>query len=274
MNIDGTGQTIAIAGQSELEANFADIRAFQKKFNLPPNLPQVVPVGPSPGVTSAVTEADLDIEWSSAIARGAQITYVQSSNSVTSAVYAVDQNLAPVISYSFGGCEQVLMYMGVLFRSIVQQANAQGITFRAASGDSGAATRDGAFSEPVATNGLGVSFPASIPEVTAVGGSEFNEGSGAYWSSTNTPNPVVHSGESLERFGGHRLDRGWRRRRQYSLFEARLAERPRRSQRQCTRRSRPCPQPPVITMATTFARWEHAGFRVGRPFRRRFSRAF
>ena len=76
----------------------------------------------------------------------------------------------------------------MLFRSIVQQANAQGITFLAASGDSGAATCDGAFSEPVATNGLGVSFPASIPEVTAVGGTEFNEGSGAYWSSTNTPN--------------------------------------------------------------------------------------
>ena len=119
MNIDGAGQTIAIAGQSELEPNFADIRAFQKKFDLPPNLPQVVPVGPSPGVTGAVTEAELDIEWSSAIARGAQITYVQSSNSVTSAVYAVDQNLASVISYSFGGCEQVLIYMGVLFRSIV-----------------------------------------------------------------------------------------------------------------------------------------------------------
>jgi subtilase family serine protease len=57
MNIDGAGQTIAIAGQSELEANFADIRAFQKKFNLPPNLPQVVPVGPSPGVTGAISEA-------------------------------------------------------------------------------------------------------------------------------------------------------------------------------------------------------------------------
>lgn len=37
-----------------------------------------------------------------------------------------------------------------------------------------------------ATYGLAVDFPASIPEVTAVGGTEFNEGSGNYWSNTNS----------------------------------------------------------------------------------------
>jgi uncharacterized protein (TIGR03437 family) len=184
MGIDGTGQTIAIAGESQLEPNFSDIRAFQKKFNLPPDLPQVVAVGPSPGVNSALVEADLDIEWSSAVARGAQIIYVQSASPVTSAVHAVDQNLAPIISFSFGNCESILMYQSVLFRSVVQQANAQGITFLAASGDSGSASCD--IGEPVATNGLAAAFPASIPEVTAVGGTEFNEGSGAYWNSTNT----------------------------------------------------------------------------------------
>jgi hypothetical protein len=41
---------------------------------------------------------------------------------------------------------------------------------------------------PLATNGVDVSFPASIPEVTAVGGGEFNEGSGAYWNALNTVN--------------------------------------------------------------------------------------
>src|SRR5208337_4389903 len=34
---------------------------------------------------------------------------------------------------------------------------------------------------------FGVSLPASVPEVTAVGGMEFNEGSGNYWSGTNGP---------------------------------------------------------------------------------------
>lgn len=188
MGINGTGQTIAIAGGSELEPRFSDIRAFQAMFNLKPNLPQVVTVGPSPGVNPAVVEADLDIEWSTAVARGAQIIYVQSSDFFQSAIYAVDQNLAPVINFSAGGCEAELMFLGVLYRSTVQQANAQGITFVAASGDAAAATCDGAFAEPVATNGLAVSFPASIPEVTAVGGSEFNENGGTYWSSTNTAN--------------------------------------------------------------------------------------
>ena len=28
-------------------------------------------------------------------------------------------------------------------------------------------------------------FPPSIPEVTAVGGTRFNEGSGQYWNATN-----------------------------------------------------------------------------------------
>jgi uncharacterized protein (TIGR03437 family) len=186
--IDGTGQIIAIAGGSELEPGFSDIRAFQAMFNLKANLPQVVKVGPSPGLNGAVAEADLDIEWSAAVARGAHIVYVQSSDIFQSAIYAVDQNLAPVINLSAGACESELMFLGVLYRSIVQQANAQGITFLAASGDSAAATCDGDFDEPVATNGLAVSFPASIPEVTAVGGTEFNENGGTYWSSTNTPN--------------------------------------------------------------------------------------
>jgi uncharacterized protein (TIGR03437 family) len=188
MGIDGTGQIIAIAGSSELEPHFSDIRAFQAMFNLNVNLPQVVTVGPSPGLNGAVLEADLDIEWSTAVARGAYIVYVQSSDIFQSAIYAVDQNLAPVINLSAGACEAELMYLGELYRSIVQQANAQGITFLAASGDAAAAACDGAGDEPVATNGLAVTFPASIPEVTAVGGTEFNENGGAYWSSTNTAN--------------------------------------------------------------------------------------
>ena len=64
----------------------------------------------------------------------------------------------------------------------------QGITFVAASGDAGAASCDAQFQNPVATKGLRVSFPASIPEVTAVGGTEFNEGAGNYWNQLNTDN--------------------------------------------------------------------------------------
>src|SRR6202030_2944033 len=53
-----------------------------------------------------------------------------------------------------------------------------------ASGDSGAAGCDPLFATQ-ATKGLAVGMPASMPYVTAVGGTEFNEGSGTYWNATN-----------------------------------------------------------------------------------------
>ena len=35
---------------------------------------------------------------------------------------------------------------------------------------------------------LAVDLPASLPEVTGVGGTTFNEGSGNYWNTTNDSN--------------------------------------------------------------------------------------
>jgi uncharacterized protein (TIGR03437 family) len=184
--IDGTGQTIAIVGESALEPNLADIHAFRDRFLLPGPDPRVVLYGPDPGVTTLVTEADLDIEAAATVARNASITYVYSSSFILSSIYAVDQNLAPVISDSFGSCEQEYLYLGVLFQSMIQQANVQGITYVASAGDAGPSNCTGAFNEPFSTDGLGVNFPASIPEVTGVGGTEFNEGGANYWSTTNT----------------------------------------------------------------------------------------
>jgi subtilase family serine protease len=66
--INGTGQKIVVVGQSDLEPNLADIRAFRNKFNLPGADPQVILYGPDPGVNGALPEADLDLEWSAAVA--------------------------------------------------------------------------------------------------------------------------------------------------------------------------------------------------------------
>ena len=186
--INGSGQKIAIVGASDLEPDFADIRAFRAKFNLPAADPKVILYGPDPGLNGAVTEADLDVELSGSIARNASIIYVNSSDQFTSSIYAVDQDLAPVISASFGKCEQEAFYLAGLFQSVIQQANVQGISYLAASGDSGPSTCDNFDQSPEATNGMDASFPASIPEVTAVGGTELNEGSGTYWSAMNGAN--------------------------------------------------------------------------------------
>src|ERR1035438_10125040 len=70
------------------------------------------------------------------------------------------------------------------YRQLVQQANAQGITWLAAAGDQGAADCD--YGAAVAEGGLAIDVPGAIPEVTAMGGTMFNEGSGSYWNSSNT----------------------------------------------------------------------------------------
>ena len=181
---DGTGQTIAIVGQTDV--NLADIRAFRTKFNLPAKDPQIMLFGDDPGVSAGdLPEADLDIEWSGAVAKNATIVFVNSNNVVTSLFSAIDNAVAPVISMSYGGCETENTPD---FRIAGQQANAEGITFVVSSGDSGAAACDFSTPTPQATKGLSVNFPASFPEVTAVGGTTFSEGTGNYWSAGNGPN--------------------------------------------------------------------------------------
>lgn len=182
-HIDGSGQRIVVVGQSNI--NLADIATFRSGI-LSANVPQVklVPGSVDPGITPDMGEADLDIEWVGAVARNATIIYVYSTGAFLSAQYAIDENLAPVVSMSFGVCEAMESpAMLNSERSLAQQANAQGITWVAASGDSGAAACD---TGSQATRGIGVLLPASISEVTAVGGTEFNEANGNYWSNTNS----------------------------------------------------------------------------------------
>ena len=162
-------------------------------FNLPVNNPVqvLVPGSADPGYTADLDEANLDLDWTGAVARNATISYVYSQNVITSFEYAIDQNLAPVISMSYGGCELKISSSPAstasTYRTLAQQAVAEGITWLASSGDSGAASCDasGAVS---ASGGLSVNMPASIPEVTAVGGTTFNEGITNYWSSTTGAN--------------------------------------------------------------------------------------
>jgi uncharacterized protein (TIGR03437 family) len=184
-SFDGTGQSLVVVGQTQI--NLSDVRQFRSKYGLPANDPQVmlVPGAQDPGVSKGdQDEANLDLEWSGAVARNATILYVYASDAFDAIQYAVDSNLAPVISTSYGACEgDVGPADAATVRSWAQQANAQGITWFAASGDSGAA--DCAYLN-VAT--LAVDVPASIPEVTAVGGTEFQEAGGTYWNATNGTN--------------------------------------------------------------------------------------
>jgi uncharacterized protein (TIGR03437 family) len=183
--IDGTGQKIAIVGASRI--NPADIQQFQTKFNLPIQLPQtiLVPHYADPGTNSiALLEANLDLQWAGAIARKASLFYVYSQSVLAAIQYVIDQNLAPVLSVSFiFGCEN--QGYEPFYQQLAQQANAQGITWVNGSGDNGAAGCD-PDSEIFAQDGIAVTLPASIPEITAVGGTEFQDQTGSYWNNTNT----------------------------------------------------------------------------------------
>jgi uncharacterized protein (TIGR03437 family) len=183
--INGTGQKIVVAGQSDVL--ISDLQAFESAFNLPPNLPQMllVPGTQDPGISSGDREeSDLDLEWSGAVARNATIIFVYSEDVMTSVQYAIDQNLAPVVSVSYGSCEQETgSEQALTFQSWAQEGNAKGITWFDASGDDGAADCNDAQNP-----GLAVDMPASVPEVTGVGGTAFVEGSGTYWNATNDAN--------------------------------------------------------------------------------------
>jgi len=183
---NGAGQSIVIVGQSDIDTT--DITSFRSTFGLPATSIQMIPTGAYPGVTGDEIEADLDLEWSGAVARWANLIYVYSDNADYSAYYAIDNNLAPVISESFGLCEYTVGFnhLGLYHYEVeAQKGAALGITWLASSGDSGAAGCD--YDVPIATQGFGVNLPASVPEVTAVGGTEFNEGSLNYWSAANGP---------------------------------------------------------------------------------------
>src|ERR1700719_4870808 len=76
-NLDGTGQTIAIVGQSNI--NLADAQQYRAIFGLPVNDPVIVLNGPDPGITAAdESEAILDVQLAGAMAPKATIKLVVS----------------------------------------------------------------------------------------------------------------------------------------------------------------------------------------------------
>lgn len=177
---DGTGQSIAIVGQSAIL--LSDVQSFRARYGLPVNDPKILLyTSTDPGFTSSQLEGNLDVQWAGAIAPKATIYYVYGPSAFSAIVATVEANLAPIISNSYGTCE--INASAPFYRSIMQQANAQGITVLSASGDEGAACLDrGNFS----THGKALTFPAAVPEVTAVGGTQFVEGNGNYWSNSNS----------------------------------------------------------------------------------------
>jgi Pro-kumamolisin, activation domain/Bacterial Ig-like domain (group 3) len=190
--IDGTGQTIAIAGRSDI--NPSDVDAFRSYFGLPTKKLNVIYNGANPGmVYDDESEADLDVEWSGAVAKNATIDLVVSGSTDTTdgiqlaSQYIVDNNLAPVMSVSFGNCEAALGTAGnQLFNEIWQQAAAQGITVMVSTGDAGSAACDQGSNS--AQFGMTVNGLSSTPYNIAVGGTDLYGTylrNSEYWNTSN-----------------------------------------------------------------------------------------
>jgi subtilase family serine protease len=189
--ITGSGQTVAIVGRTDI--SLADVQYFRSYFGLPANDPVFVHNGTDPGDLGGGEEgeADLDVEWAGAVAKNATVKFVISKSTTTtdgvdlSAQYIVNNNVAKVMSTSFGQCESS---MGTtennFYSNLWSQASAQGITAFVSAGDSGASGCDGGS----ATTGTGraVSGLSSTPYNVAVGGTQLNDTANpsAYWSST------------------------------------------------------------------------------------------
>ena len=193
-SFNGTGSKIAIVGVSDI--NVQDVSDFRSLFGLPTNAPNVVYNGPNPGVNGSEGEADLDVQWSGAVAPGAHIDYVVSQGTLTaepvmlSALYVIDNNLDDILSVSFGSCEQNLGNGGnALLQRLWEQAAAQGITVIVSAGDAGSAGCDNFHTQTTAALGLAVSGFASTPFDIAVGGTDFDDNGkqSSFWSTGDAP---------------------------------------------------------------------------------------
>ena len=192
-SLNGSGTTIAIVARSNIKVG--DVTSFRNLAGLTANNPTIVLNGVDPGyVTGDQDETTLDTEWAGAIAPGAAVQVVVSKSTGTSdgvdlsAQYIVNNNLAQVVSVSYGACENNLGTTGNAFLyDLWAQAAAQGITVLVSSGDSGPAGCDSSSATTgtiQAVNGL-----ASTPANIAVGGTEFHEGVlTTYWNPTNNAN--------------------------------------------------------------------------------------
>jgi subtilase family serine protease len=178
----GSNQSIAVVGQSAVQ--LSDIANFQSAVGIAGKTPIVVLV-PNSGTsqvdaTGDEAESDLDLEYSSTIAKGAQVYFVYTGNGNEGAfdaiVYAIDNSIAPIISTSYGECEPELGQTAYTsYNTVLEQAAAQGQTIVAAAGDDGSTDCYGEYksSDTADNERLAVDFPGSSQYVTSMGGTEF-----------------------------------------------------------------------------------------------------
>ncbi len=207
--LDGTGQTIVIIDAYGSPTVEQDLAAFDGIFGLPapPSFQQIHMPGSTPfDFTSNnqlgwAEEVSLDVQWSHAMAPGANIIVVaaasnQNADMLAAQNFAIDAHLGKIMSESFGESELALLQDG---RDGQADLDANEISYKRArenhmsvfvsAGDNGVAgvNLNGALQAgPVAQ------YPASSPNVTTVGGTNLFFG-----TSTNANPNGSYIGEAV-----------------------------------------------------------------------------
>jgi subtilase family serine protease len=177
---NGAGQTIVILDAFGSPSAESDLALFDNKFGLPAppsfnivTMPGTPPFNPAnANMVGWTAEIALDTQWSHAMAPGANIILLaaksDSDQDLTDALnYALDNHLGDVVSMSFGESEAVLanpdgLNLVKAWSDAFAKARGQHVTLFVSSGDQGVETQGFGFPS--------VSWPASSPLVTGVGG--------------------------------------------------------------------------------------------------------
>jgi kumamolisin len=208
-HIQGQGETIAFIEVDGLDQN--DLDSFDGAFHLPSTQVDVyVPSGTN-GQLAPGPETTLDVEYAHAIAPAARLQIYEViksgdfqgySRHLAEAIQGAVDNGAQIISLSLRGTGNIICstFLAKLFlHGTIKKASDHGVALFAASGDYG--------DHPCQTShAVGSVYPASDPDVTAVGGTSLTlDRSGSYlgetaWSgsgggiSTDFPRPSWQTG--------------------------------------------------------------------------------
>ncbi len=192
--VNGSGSSIAIVGRSDIL--LSDVQTYRQMFNLPANDPIFIHAGQDNGINPGDDgESDLDVEISGGIAPLAQVYFVIGTptflvDGITNSIeYIVENNVADIVSISYGSCEAVEGTGGNEFNlQAFEQAAAQGMSVFVAAGDNGPAGCDDQGSQTYEVLGYATGAEASTPYSVSVGGTTLYgdvTSPTTYWSSTN-----------------------------------------------------------------------------------------
>jgi subtilase family serine protease len=207
--INGSGVTIALLEESAI--NPADVTTFRTNYGVTPAAPVSLVVDTGYGSNTCTApamlestgeegEAILDIEWTGAVAPGANLLFMQcATQSVLGVFYSaeavIDNNLADVMSLSYGQFEGYSTTEDTLANDLWEQAASQGQTVVVSAGDTGAAAEDGNDGNKYAKHGITASSFSTTAWNVSAGGTDFQDtyngaegspnGIAAYWNSGN-----------------------------------------------------------------------------------------